>query len=688
MIKHDEPQEQSVNFNTLGRIFSYARPHSLLIFLSVFFVLLTTGGQLLIPVLIQQTVDNNLRPSWVRGEIGLHEEVLQWDSRIEGREIAVSAFFYYPEALAGPFFRARTDNLQLYFLIPRDNTHDPILLKYDAILEASDRHIAVSEENYQQLTIEDKQILRIQDWNAVQRKALFYLGLLFAVLFFSFMQVYLISVAGQRIMKDLRLNLYSHTSRQSLQFLQKQQVGRLVTRVSNDVETINDLFTNVISAIVADVVMMIGVFVTLFLMNVRLALISLVILPPVALLLVVFQRKARKAYHRVRFFVSAVNAYLSEHFSGVKIVQAFVREKAVIKAFSEENHKLFKANLRELHVFAVFRPLVDLLAISSISFIIYFSASSFLQGFVSLGILIAFITLIQRFYQPVQDMAEKFTLVQSAMVGCERVFSLLDEDELEPRGEGNLPEHKKIKGNLEIRDLHFSYVPGEPVLRGISLSSAPGERIALVGHTGSGKSTIANILTRLWEFDSGSVHIDGIDIKTIPPEHLRGFVQLIQQDISLFHLSVRDNLLLGKEMDDEQIFAILNEVEAGDFIRALPEGLDTMVTEDASNFSVGQLQLLSFARLLIQDPRIVIMDEATASIDTKTEKKVQQAIDRILEGRTSIVIAHRLSTIKEADSILVLNKGKIAESGSHDELMQARGIYYTLQEVQNQRYQA
>ncbi|MGI9256930.1 MAG: ABC transporter ATP-binding protein, partial [Salinispira sp.] len=339
----------------------------------------------------------------------------------------------------------------------------------------------------------------------------------------------------------------------------------------------------------------------------------------------------------------------------------------------------------------VFRPLIDLLAICSVAFIIYFGASDYLNDIISLGVLIAFINLIQRFYSPVQDMAEKFTLIQSALTGSERVFSLLDVDEREPEApsddrDAELPEKHDINGAIEIRNITFSYVPGEPVLRNVSLNCRAGEKIALVGHTGSGKSTIANILTRLWELDSGSILIDGIDITTIPPRHLRSFIQIIQQDVSLFHLTIRDNLLLGKIMDDENIYAILNEVEIGDFVRSLPLGLDTMVAENAANFSVGQLQLFSFARLLIQDPRVVIMDEATASIDTKTEKKVQRAITRILEGRTSIAIAHRLSTIQDADRILVLNKGRIVESGTHNELMKHDGMYRALQETQNRHY--
>ena len=682
MIHHEEPLKKDYDPKLIRRILAYLKPYWLLVSLSILCILLSTGSQLLLPVIIQRAVDEDLRPSWVRGNSSLHEEVLKWDERVNGQEVRMDSSIYYPENLAGIFFRTRDPNLQLYFLIPREGLALTLITSLESVTEMNTNYLAISEDAYKTLSQEDKQALRLSDWGGIQQKALFFLALLLSGLVFNFFQLYLMALAGQNVMKDLRMDLYKRTSHQRLQFLQNQQVGRLVTRVSNDVETINELFTSILSAVVADIVMMAGVIITLFLFNQRLGLVSLAILPPVALLLLIFRKKARESYRKVRKWVSAVNAYISEHLAGVGIVQAFAREVQTIKEFARQNKELFKANLGEFYVFTIFRPFVDLLSITSVALIIYVGASSLLRGLVSLGVLIAFINLIERFYMPVQDMAEKFTLIQSAMAGGERVFALLDEDHLEPDEGNSLPTDGEVQGTVELCDVHFAYTPGEPVLRGISFKCQPGERIAIVGPTGSGKTTIANIITRLWEIDSGSINIDGTPIKNIPPRHLRSFIQIIQQDVSLFHLTVRENLLLGREMDDEQIFAVLDQVEAGDFIRALPAGINTMVSENAANFSTGQLQLLSFARLLIQNPRIVIMDEATANIDTGTEKKIQHAIDRILKGRTSIVIAHRLSTVKEADKIIVLRQGQIAESGNHEELIKAQGIYHALLETQ------
>jgi ATP-binding cassette subfamily B multidrug efflux pump len=689
MIHSEEPVIKGYDPRIVGRILRYVKPYWVLVTFSMLFILISTGGQLLLPVVIQRAVDENLRPAWLAGDPERHEEVLAFDPRLDGEYRQIGSRMYYPESMAGPWFRSETGNVDLFFLLPLDQAdigaEERSELENLPAVEIADGVLAIPEALFRNLDDSLKTSLRQADIQGIGDKALFYLGILVAVLIASFLQIFLMALAGQNVMKDLRMDLYSRTMNQNLKFLQDQQVGKLVTRVSSDVETINELFTDVLSAIISDVVMMAGVMVTLFVLNPRLGLYSLVILPPVLILMVIFRRRARDAYRQVRKWVSSVNAYISEHLSGVALVQAFVREPQVDSEFRFRNKKLYQANVGELYVFTIFRPVVDLLATASVAMIMYFGAATMLRGLVSLGVLIAFINLIQRFYRPVQDMAEKFTLIQSAMAGSERVFALLDEDHQEERRGTREFLREDVRGALRFENVRFSYKTDEEVLRGISFSCEPGERIALVGYTGSGKTTIANVLSRLWEYDDGLISLDGINIKDIPLDSLRSIIQPIQQDLSLFHMSVRDNLLLGREYGDEDIYRILDQVEAGDFIRALPEGLDTIVAENSDNFSTGQLQLLSFARLLIQDPRIVIMDEATANIDTDTESKIQHAMERIMQGRTSIVIAHRLSTIKDADRILVLNKGQVEESGTHEELMSREGLYRTLQEIQFSR---
>ncbi len=689
MIHSEEAEIRGYDPATVRRILNYMKPYWLLVGLSMLFILLSTGGQLLLPVIIQRTVDEHLRPAWLSAPASDLPEILEFDPRIEQEYRRLGERVFIPENSGGPWFRSRYENIELHFLIDLDETEmsqaQLVRLAETEGVTIMSGSVALSELSYAGLDSELKNLLRSADIDGVGQKAMQYLGVLVVVLAASFLQIFLMALAGQNVMKDLRMDLYSRTVNQNLRFLQDQQVGKLVTRVSSDVETINELFTNVLSAIISDVVMMIGVVITLFLLNPRLAFYSLVILPPVIILMLIFRVKARDAYRKVRSWVSSVNAYISEHLAGVSLVQAFVQEKRVNSEFRYRNTKLYKANVGELYVFTVFRPLVDLLAIASVAMIIYFGASSLIRGLVSLGVLIAFINLIQRFYQPVQDMAEKFTLIQSAMAGSERVFALLDEDHQEDREGKSEPVASQVRGDLRFDNVRFAYKQGEDVLRDISFSCTAGERIALVGYTGSGKTTIANVLSRLWEYDSGRISLEGTDIRDIPLDSLRQIIQPIQQDVALFHMNVRDNLLLGNELNDEEIYAVLDEVQAGDFIRRLPKGLETIVAENSGNFSAGQLQLLSFARLLIQNPRIIIMDEATANIDTDTEQKIQAAMQRIMEGRTSIVIAHRLSTIKDADRILVLNRGKVVESGNHEELLEKRGLYHALQEIQFNR---
>ncbi len=686
MIYHEEFKLADYNPRIIRRILQYLKPYWLLVSLSIFCIAGATAGQLILPVILQKVVDENLRPAWIRGAASDSRKLFAYDSRLENKSRLLGQDRFYPESSAGPYFRREQGDFELYFLIDDvlENISPDTLNELDRSEDVlvSGSTIAISENFYKNLDDELKTNLRIGDKEGIRSKSLYYLIVLMAVLVFSFFQIFLMALAGQKVMKDLRMDLYKRTMGQKLGFLQNQQVGKLVTRVSSDVETINELFSTVLSAIISDIAMMTGVLITLFFLNVRLGLYSLVIIPPVTVMLVVFRSKARNAYRKVRTWVSAVNAYISEHLSGISLVQSFVQEHRVIDEFKKHNKKLFQANIGQIYVFTVFRPLIDILSTISIAVILYFGGSALLKGLVSLGILIASINLIQRFYQPVQDMAEKFTLVQSAMAGSERVFALLDENHLETETGNWQLKKENIRGDLEFRDLCFSYKKEEPVLQNISFFCRAGERIALVGYTGSGKSTIANVLTRLWELDSGSIYLDGINCKDIAIPLLRKIIQPIQQDIALFHMSVRDNLLLGTPMEDDELFAILDEVEVGDFIRALPDGLDSNVAENSENFSAGQLQLLSFARLLIQNPKIIIMDEATANIDTDTEQKLQRALDRIMRGRTSIVIAHRLSTIKEADNILVLNGGKIVECGTHSQLLQRGGLYSNLQDIQ------
>ena len=532
-----------------------------------------------------------------------------------------------------------------------------------------------------QKAIDSDILVSSPDIAALKIKGLLYFFLLAGGLVFSFLQVYLMAYTGQGVMEDIRLKLYNHTVRQSLSFLGQTPVGSLVSRITNDVETLNEFFTSVAASVLKDVSLIAGVLVTIFFLNSKLALITVLTVPPVFIAAKVFRLQAREAYRKVRSSVSAVNAFLSEHIAGMDIVQMFGKETSVRQLFQKQNGKLLKANLAELYVFAFFRPLMNLFTSVTLGIVIYFGGNGVLHHSLSLGVLIAFISLIQKFYRPILDFAEKFTILQSAMAGGERVFSLMDEsDTIEDTGEETLLQ--PVKGELEFRDVSFSYRKGEPVLRNLSFKVAPGETAALAGYTGAGKTTIANLLTRMWEIDSGEILLDGKDIRSLPLETLRRTIMPVQQDVFLFSGTIRENIDMGSGLDDREIEQAARLAQAHSFIEKLPGGYLFTLNEGASNISTGQRQLISFARALARNPRVIILDEATGSIDTETEKRIQKAIETLMENRTSLVIAHRLSTIRHADRILVLSRGMLVEEGTHDELLRQEGLYYNLYKLQ------
>lgn len=674
----------------MRRILGYVKPYLSFFLLSIVALIIATVGELAVPIIIQKATDNHILPYHRGVEMGALSASQRGKVGPIDEELTISGIYYMPaENLVNlslvdkEDLKRRKVLLAGNFLVIKRSVREimEIAEGHPSIFLIGDNIIAITQSDLRSLDKDEVLTLRRAHYQGLSRLIWALFVVLCCVFAFTFAQVYLDAYVGQMVMKDLRTHLYEHSIRLSLRYLDKSPVGRLVSRVTNDVETINEMFTDVLIAIFKDISVMIGVTVALFLLSPRLAAVTLLSLPPVFVVTVLFRRRARDAFRKVRLAVSNLNSFLSEHISGMRIVQLFVQERRVHGEFNKKNSDLLAASLAETRLFAVFRPLVDFLSTMSVAIIVYFGARFFLQDSVSLGILIAFLNLIRMFYHPVTDLSEKYNILQSAMAGAERVFSLLDTDDRvsEPEIPVSLD---KVAGGIEFDNVSFWYKEGEPVLRDLTFRVAPGETVAIVGFTGAGKTTITSVLARLWDIQGGEIRIDGKNIREIPSDVLRRRIQSVLQDVFLFSGTILDNIRLGSNISMAAIRNAVEVVRADTFIRRLPKGLETELTERAGNLSTGQRQLLSFARVLAHNPDVLILDEATGNIDTETEKLIQEALARLLENRTSLVIAHRLSTIRHADRILVLHHGRLSEQGTHDELIAKRGMYHNLYQMQ------
>jgi ATP-binding cassette subfamily B protein len=692
----------------MKRLIRYIRPYKLAAAATIAALVLATGAELMLPVVMKRTLDENLLKREIRLSRTAVESALKGNGPPEldretaadllGDALVIGDYLFVSPSALSDLNRKDKEAARKAGWLDRDDWY--VFSGPDAqTMEVVNRHpgmfIRDSGDNFA-LSISDRstlspaeiRLIRSDDISGLTRRTLQYLLLLLVVLLFTFVQVYQASWIGQKIMADMRWGLLKHIMRQSLRYLGKTPVGSLVSRTANDVETINEFFTNVTISFLKDAAIMAGVIAVLFALDARMALVATVTLIPTFILIVMFQKRMRESFRRVRARVSAVNAYLSEHLGGMATVQLFSAEKRSGREFREKGDDLLKAELGQIQIMALFRPLIDLIASIAVALVIWYSTGLHDRGVVTLGVLIAFIDLIQKFFDPVKDIAEKFNILQSAMAGGERIFAMMDTVDRIP---DNYPdtddtesacEDRPVCGEIRFEDVHFSYIPGEPVLKGLSFTIRPGETVAVVGATGAGKTTIANLITRLWDPDSGRVLLDGKDVRERPIPALRRSVQPVQQDVFLFAGTIEENIDLGLGLSSQRLEDAARLSRADAFIRAMPEGYSTRISEGAANLSAGQRQLIAFARIIAHNPRVIILDEATANVDTETETLLQEGLDQLLRDRTALIIAHRLSTIRRADRILVLGHGRLIEEGSHAELMKSRGVYYNLYRLQ------
>jgi ATP-binding cassette, subfamily B, multidrug efflux pump len=524
-------------------------------------------------------------------------------------------------------------------------------------------------------------------------------GLLMTVLFFlvvivvrgfvQYANAYLTQWIGQRTIFDLRMEIFRHLQNLSPKFYDKNPIGRLITRVTNDVEVLNEMFSSGIVMVFSDVFTIVGIFYFMFTMSWELALVSLSVLPLLFYGTFLFRKKAREAYREVRLQIARINSFMQEHITGMVVDQIFNREKKSFDKFSSINAAHRDANIKSIFYYAVFYPGVDFIGALSIGLIVWYAGGNVLGGTVTLGTIMAFVQFNEMFWRPIRDLSEKYNILQTAMASSERIFHLLDDSSIPSVPSSPIP-LDQVRGEIEFRNVWFAYSPPsdgahspEWVLKNISFHANPGETIALVGHTGAGKTSIISLLSRFYEHQQGDILIDGVNINEVHPKDLRRHLAVVLQDVFLFSGDIKGNINLGDEsITLDRIKAAARVVGAQRFIEQLPDQYDAEVKERGATLSVGQKQLLSFARALAFNPRILVLDEATSSVDTETEILIQQAIKKLLQGRTSIVIAHRLSTIQNADKIIVLHKGEIREMGTHQELLSQDGIYRKLYKLQ------
>lgn len=520
------------------------------------------------------------------------------------------------------------------------------------------------------------------DYDVIIATAIKYAVVLALSFAFNIAQTWILQKTGQNIILQMRKDLYRHIQSLGSRYFDITPVGKLVTRVTNDVEALNEMYSGILVQLFRNIVKIVGLAGVMLVLDVRLAAISFVLMPLVIGLTVLCQKIARNIYRLYRTRLTDINTFLSEHLSGMKIIQIFGRQERKFKEFHDKNTKLYKAFYREMLMYAVFRPLIYILSILSLMIVLWFGSRNVFDEIISVGTLYIFSNYIRSFFDPIQELAEQFSTLQSSIASAEKIFTVMDEDEFIPEVE-NPKQPDKITGKIEFDHVWFAYDGENYVLKDVSFVINPGEKVAFVGATGAGKSSILNLIGRYYDIQKGHIYIDGIDIRQLSKKQLRSAIGQMQQDVFIFEGDVAYNIRLNDDaITDAQVKAAAEYVNASHFIEKLPQGYHEPVTERGATFSAGERQLLSFARTLAHNPSILVMDEATANIDTETEILIQEALEKLMVGRTTIMVAHRLSTIQHADCIMVMHKGRICERGTHRELLEQDGIYRKLYELQ------
>ena len=666
----DDINYQSKNSkNTFRRMLSYARPYTFQLILTFLMIVALTGLALVSPYLIKVAIDEHIQVENIKmyEYPAANEHTLSIKYTKDNMEDGID--YFIRETDLSKEEKAQYEVKGAYHLKEEDGR---------AFLYKSGDE---TKSPVYEVPMAEYKAYRDKDFKAINKLSLYFLLTIILTFVLDYLQTMSITIASQKMIYSMRTEVYDHIISRSLSFFDRNAIGRLTTRLTNDIEAISEMYSDVMITLFKDIFMLAGIMIFMLSMDLKLSLLSFITLPFIFAISIFFRGKIRKILALSRKKLSLINSKLSENISGMRLIHIFGKENKINREFDEANADYRNTMLRRVKIFSIYRPSIDIIRNVAIASLIYFGAKEVLNETMYFGMLYLFIDYLKKFFMPIMDLTEKYNITQSAMVSAERVFAILDDDSEIKNPENPLP-FDDIQGEIEFRNVSFSYIEGEPVLKNISFKIKKGESVALVGPTGSGKTSIISLLTRFYEIDEGEILIDGININDVRKEDLRKNIGVVLQDVFLFSGTIRDNIKLNKDISDEEIIKISKYVNADSFIQKLPSKYDEPVMERASTLSSGQRQLLSFARTLVYEPKILVLDEATANIDTETELLIQDAVKKLINGRTSIAIAHRLSTIQHVDKILVIKNGTIREEGTHQELLDKKGLYYDLYRLQ------
>lgn len=648
---NEETVGKAYDSKLMKRLLQYAKPYWLLLAISILLLTLIAGIDIARPYIIKIAIDDYMN---------IYDRPLTYSGE------TVQLLLYNEESY---LVQSILNSAEETFHIEKEDNYYNVITK-DRILKAK------------KLAPHELKEFRAQDYYALRRLSILYLILITLGILINYIQVYLLNYTSNKIVFKIRQQLFEHLQKMSLSFFDKNPVGRLITRVTNDTETLHEMYTGVLVNLFKDIFLLTGIIVIMVKMNIQLTLIALSVVPIILLSAASFRSKVRVAYRAVREKLGVINALLNANITGMKTIHTFNREAQQLQEFDESNQELLSFHQKQNFLYAIFRPSMEIIRSLGIAMVLWYGGGQVIKGSIEFGVLFAFINYIKQFFQPINDLTEKYNILQSAMASSERIFSLLDEEVAIEDNKDPIKNHN-FQGEIEFKNVWFAYQEENWVLKDISFKILPGESIAFVGATGAGKSSIIHLMGRFYDVQKGEILVDGINIRNIPLKDLRQNIGILLQDVFMFAGTIKDNIVLNNQsFSQDDVEKVAKYVNAHQFIKKMKMQYDEPLVEKGSNLSTGQRQLLSFARALIYDPSVFVFDEATSNIDTETEGLIQDTIEKIIKDKTTIAIAHRLSTIQNCDKIIVLHKGEIHESGNHQRLLQQQGLYYHLYQLQ------